>query len=80
MGKRSRGDVMGVLEISQGECSPVRVRWNRALDVFLEERRGDCSPPHRSSIIVSLITFVLPYGLSAFSRVVSGMGIIGGVP
>ena len=31
-------------------------------------------------MIVSAMIFVLPYGLSAISLVVSGIGIIGGVP
>lgn len=37
-------------------------------------------PEHKSSMIVSHMTFVFPYGLSALSRVVSGIGISGGVP
>ena len=37
-------------------------------------------PWQRSWMIVSDITLDLPYGLSALSRVVSGIGMVGGVP
>ncbi len=68
-----------LLEVSKRYGSPPLVRCP---DIEITSRYLDRNvvPWQRSSIMVSAMTFVFPYGLSACNLVDSGMGITGGVP
>jgi hypothetical protein len=71
-----------ILEITERDSSPSLGVGYCRLSVSCHGLRAiqDDLPWHRSSMIISDMTFDLPYGLSAFNRVVSGIGMVGGVP